>query len=69
MPMPATAPEFEPFLDADEVAPLLHLKPETVRAQARRGIIPAVRVGRSLRFRLSDIAAALRPAAPAPESP
>jgi excisionase family DNA binding protein len=62
-------PPFEALLTAEQVAPLLNLQPDALRAQVRRGVVPAVRMGRSLRFRLSEIQAALRPAAPAPETP
>jgi len=44
---------FEPLLDVTEAAKLLRIHPKTLRAKARRGIIPAVQVGRLWRFRAS----------------
>jgi Helix-turn-helix domain len=39
--------EFEPLVDADEVARLLGLHPKTVQLMARGGKIPALRVANS----------------------
>jgi len=47
--------EFEPLVDADEVADLLGLHPKTVQLMARQGKIPAIRVSKFWRFRKSDI--------------
>ena len=47
--------EFEPLVDADEVADLLGLYPKTVQLMARQGKIPAIRVGKFWRFRKSAI--------------
>jgi excisionase family DNA binding protein len=44
---------FEPLLDADEAAKLLKIHPQTLLRSARRGKIPAIRVGRLWRFRAS----------------
>ena len=44
---------FEPLLDCVEAAKLLRMHPETVRAKARSGEIPAIQIGRTWRFRAS----------------
>jgi len=44
---------FEPLLDTEEAAKLLRIHPKTLRRNARRGEIPATRVGRLWRFRAS----------------
>jgi excisionase family DNA binding protein len=46
---------FEPLLDCKEAAVLLRIHPKTLRTKARRGIIPAVQVGRLWRFRASAL--------------
>jgi len=43
------------LLKVEEVAQILRLKPETIRAMARRGDIPAIKLGRVWRFRKSSI--------------
>ncbi len=45
----------EQLLDANAVAKILDLKPETIRTWARAGRIRFVRIGRSLRFRTVDV--------------
>jgi len=45
------SPNTEPLWTVDDVARYLRLEPETVRAMARRGDIPAVKIGRVWRFR------------------
>jgi len=56
----------EPFVDAVETGRFLQLRPRRVLELAREGIIPAYPVGtgsrRVWRFRLSEVAAALRAA-------
>ena len=49
------AASFEPLLDTDEAARLLRIHPKTLRRSARRGEIPATRVGRLWRFRVSAL--------------
>ncbi len=44
---------FEPLLDVDEAAQLLRMHPRTVRNRARKGMIPAIQVGKRWRFRVS----------------
>jgi excisionase family DNA binding protein len=46
---------FEPLLDVTEAAKLLRIHPKTLRAKARRGVIPAVQIGRVWRFRASAL--------------
>jgi hypothetical protein len=57
----ATAPE--PFVDAEEAARFLSLRPRRVLELARKGIIPAHPLGEGLRrvwrFRLSALASAV----------
>jgi excisionase family DNA binding protein len=43
------------LLTVDEVAKILRLKPETIRSMARRGDLPAIKLGRVWRFRSSSI--------------
>lgn len=43
------------LLTVDEVAKFLRLKPETIRSMARRGDLPAIKIGRVWRFRRSSI--------------
>jgi excisionase family DNA binding protein len=47
--------EFEPLLDVAEAAMLLRMHPRTLRAKARKRIIPAIQVGRRWRFRASTL--------------
>lgn len=47
------ASEFEPLLDTEEAARLLRIHPKTLRRNARLGEIPATRIGRLWRFRVS----------------
>jgi excisionase family DNA binding protein len=47
--------ETEPLLTVEEVARYLRLEPETVRAMARRGELPALKVGRVWRFSKSSL--------------
>jgi excisionase family DNA binding protein len=55
-------------LDGREVAELLHLPASTVREYARRGLLPAHRLGRRWVFIHDEVAAALR-AAPQAAAP
>ena len=43
------------LLTVDEVAKFLRLKPETIRSMARRGELPAIKLGRVWRFKRSSI--------------
>lgn len=57
-------PQPEPFVDAVETGRFLQLRPRRVLELARQGVIPAYPLGtgsrRVWRFRLSEVAAALR---------
>ncbi|HZQ17873.1 MAG TPA: helix-turn-helix domain-containing protein [Terriglobales bacterium] len=48
-----TPEKFEPLLDTEEAAKLLRIHPKTLRRSARLGEIPATRIGRLWRFRVS----------------
>jgi len=45
----------EPYLDVDEAAKYLQLHSETVRRMAREKNLPAVKIGRSWRFKVSTL--------------
>jgi excisionase family DNA binding protein len=53
---------FEPLLDASESARLLRIHPKTLQRLARVGRVPGYRVGRSWRYRASDLEMWLRSA-------
>jgi excisionase family DNA binding protein len=44
---------FEPLLDDEQAGEMLGLHPKTLQRLARRGQIPAVRIGRYWRYRAS----------------
>jgi excisionase family DNA binding protein len=46
---------FEPLLDDKQAGEMLGLHPKTVQRLARRGELPAVRIGRYWRFRASAL--------------
>lgn len=48
-----------PLLTVHETARYLNVKEQTVRSLARKGKIPALKVGRAWRFRKEDIDTAL----------
>jgi len=52
--------ETEPLWTVEDVANYLRLKQETVRMMARANKLPAIKVGKAWRFRISDIKSALR---------
>ena len=47
--------QFEPLLSDAQAGELLGLHPKTVQRMARRGEIPAIRIGRYWRFRASEL--------------
>ena len=47
--------KFEPLIDVAEAAMLLRMHPRTLRAKARKRIIPAIQVGKRWRFRASTL--------------
>ena len=47
--------EFEPLIDADRAATVLGIHPKTVQRMAREGKVPAIRIGKYWRFRLSQL--------------
>jgi len=46
-------PAFEPVLDSEEAAALLHIHPKTLQRLARNGQIPGFRIGKLWGFRAS----------------
>jgi excisionase family DNA binding protein len=46
---------FEPLLDDKQAGKMLGLHPKTLQRLARRGDIPAIRIGRYWRFRASTL--------------
>lgn len=46
-------PVFEPLLDVHEAAALLEMHWKTLESRARKGIVPAFRIGGRWRFRAS----------------
>jgi len=56
----ARTPEVEELVDARAAAAILHMTPGAVRAAARRGTLPAVKVGRRVRFKRSALASSVR---------
>jgi hypothetical protein len=56
-PSPAAA---EPLLDADQAAAQLSVTARWLEDSARAGIIPHIKLGRFIRFRVSEIAAHCR---------
>jgi len=47
--------DFEPLIDADRAGSILGIHPKTVQRMARQGRIPAIRIGKYWRFRLSQL--------------
>jgi excisionase family DNA binding protein len=52
--------EFEPLLDSQQAADLMHVHPETLKRRARRGEIPGLKFGKVWRFRASWLEAYIR---------
>jgi excisionase family DNA binding protein len=52
---PTLSLSFEPLLDDKQAGEMLGLHPKTLQRLARRGEIPAVRIGRYWRYRASAI--------------
>jgi excisionase family DNA binding protein len=48
-------PIFEPLISAAEAAQLLGIHPVTVLRWAREGRVPHLRLGRKVKFRVSDL--------------
>jgi excisionase family DNA binding protein len=46
---------FEPLIDADQAGQALGIHPKTVQRMAREGKLPALRIGKYWRFRLSQL--------------
>ena len=50
----------EHFLTKQELAPLLRKTPRTIEQWTRRGILPAMKIGRSVLYSWPDVQAALK---------
>ncbi len=50
-------PPFEALLNVEQVAAALGFHPESVREMARQGQLPAVKVGKYWKFRITEIEA------------
>lgn len=61
MSLPAAALEPERLLTTEEIAELLGLSVLAVRCATGRRALPHVKIGRLVRFRWSEVQAALRP--------
>ena len=56
-----TAPAPESLWTVEEIAEYLRLQPETVRAKARKGELPAYKIGKRIwRFDIKEINACLK---------
>jgi excisionase family DNA binding protein len=53
--------EHEPLRDAEHVGKLLMIPPKTVLQYARDGRLPCIRIGKHVRFRVSEIETAISP--------
>jgi DNA binding domain, excisionase family len=51
---------FEPLLDSQQAAELMHVHPETVKRRARSGDIPGIKLGKIWRFRASGLESFIR---------
>ena len=51
---------FEPFIDRNEVARRTQMRPRTIEQWMRRGMLPYYRVGRSIRFKWSEVESHLK---------
>lgn len=47
--------EFEPVVDSEEAAKFLNINPKTLQKMARNGEVPAYRIGKLWKFRISDL--------------
>ena len=45
----------DPLMTAEQAGEYLQLAEQTVRDLAHKGVLPKVKIGRALRFRLSDL--------------
>ncbi len=56
----ARALEYEPVVDSREAARFLNINPKTIQKMARNGEVPAYRIGKLWKFRISDLDGWLR---------
>jgi excisionase family DNA binding protein len=52
--------QFEPVVDSEEAAKFLNINPKTLQKMARNGDVPAYRIGKLWKFRISDLDGWLR---------
>ena len=52
--------QFEPVVDSEEAAKFLNINPKTLQKMARNGEVPAYRIGKLWKFRISDLDGWLR---------
>ena len=45
----------EPVIDSEEAAKFLDINPKTLQKMARTGTVPAYRIGKLWKFRISDL--------------
>jgi excisionase family DNA binding protein len=45
----------EPVIDSEEAATFLNINPKTLQKMARKGEVPAYRIGKLWKFRISDL--------------
>jgi excisionase family DNA binding protein len=45
----------EPVIDSEEAAKFLNINPKTLQKMARNGEVPAYRIGKLWKFRISDL--------------
>ena len=51
----ASGTNFEPFIDKTEVGKRAQIKPRTIDDWMKRGLLPYYKVGRSVRFKWSEV--------------
>lgn len=66
--MSATKVAHPILLKPDAAAERLGVSPAVLRSWARRGLVPSVRFGRRVRFRLSDVETVAEHGFPAPST-
>ena len=55
----AGGPTFEPYIDKGEVGLRTQMRPRTIDDWMKRGLLPYYKVGRSVRFKWSEVEAHL----------
>ena len=52
---PGNGPTFEPYIDKREVGRRTQMRPRTIDDWMQRGLLPYYKVGRSVRFKWSEV--------------